>query len=181
VVVVVSLDGAVQAAPTASADQVTDEVAAFADTFLRLMRTSSRARQQYLAAARHNVESAAGVIISCVANEGPLRASALAEIVQSDPSTISRQVAALVRDGMLERRADPIDGRASLLVTTAKGDAVHREQIRMRNERFARMLAAWPDDDIRHFTTLLGRFTEDFERCRPAFLPGKDETTAEES
>ena len=43
---------------------------------------------------------------------------ALAAAVHSDPSTVSRQVAALVRAGLIERQADPEDGRASVLVPT---------------------------------------------------------------
>jgi DNA-binding MarR family transcriptional regulator len=171
--VAVPAEQAVQAPPT---DQVTRDIAAFSAEFIRLMR----ARQRALAAAKDNVRWAASVIISCVAN-GPLRASALAENVQSDPSTISRQVAALVREGLLERRADPVDGRASLLVTTPKGDAAHREQIGMRTRHFARMLADWDERDVRQFTALLRRFTDDFERYGPQFHPGKDQTNAEES
>lgn len=169
---------AVQAPP---ADRVTDDIADFADAYLRLMRMTRRARQQFLAAAKHNVEWAASVIITCVANDGPLRASALAEIVQSDPSTISRQVAALVREGLLERRADPVDGRASLLVTTPKGDAAHREQIGMRSKHFAQILADWDERDVRRFTALLRRFIDDFESHPPQFFPGKDQTNTEES
>jgi len=172
--VAVPAEQAVQTPPT---DQVTDDIAAFSAEFIRLMR----ARQRALAAAKDNVRWAASVIISCVANDGPLRASALAENVQSDPSTISRQVAALVRDGLLERRADPVDGRASLLVTTPKGDAAHREQIGMRTKHFARMLADWDERDVRQFTALLRRFTDDFERYGPQLHPGKDQTNAEES
>jgi DNA-binding MarR family transcriptional regulator len=176
--VVVPAEQAVHAPPE---DRVTDDIADFAEAYLRLMRMSRRARQQFLAAAKHNVEWAASVIISCVANDGPLRASALAEIVQSDPSTISRQVAALVRDGLLERRADPVDGRASLLVTTAKGDAAHREQIGMRNQHFAGMLDDWTERDIRRFTALLRRFTDDYEKHLPRFFADRGQPNAEES
>ena len=66
-----------------------------------------------------------------------MRAGALAECMQSDPSTVSRQVAALVKDGLLERRADPADGRASLLVLTEKADAVLADHDRVRLEYFA--------------------------------------------
>ena len=43
---------------------------------------------------------------------GPQRSGALAEAVHSDPSTISRQVAHLVRLGLVERTADPEDREA---------------------------------------------------------------------
>ena len=47
---------------------------------------------------------------------GRQRASALAELVGADPSTVSRQVASLVKAGFVDREADPDDGRACLLV-----------------------------------------------------------------
>ena len=50
--------------------------------------------------------------------EGPHRSNALAEAVHSDPSTVSRQIAALVKVGYVERRPDPADGRACLLAAT---------------------------------------------------------------
>jgi DNA-binding MarR family transcriptional regulator len=147
-----------------------DEVAELATVFSELMRTFIRARRQFLAKAKHNVEWSAQLVISCVVNEGPLRASVLAEIVESDPSTVSRQVAQLVKDGYLERRADPDDGRASLLVPTERGLDLHREHVQVRNSHFARMLHEWGEEDLRQFSVLLRRFTADYEKNRKAWF-----------
>ena len=141
-------------------------VAAVAETFIRLMRSFTRMRSQFLDAARHDVEWSAHMLISHIAVEGPMRSSALAELVQSDPSTVSRQVAALVKDGFVERRADPEDGRASLLVATQKGENVYRAHRKIRNEHFQRMMADWSERDCRDFASLLARFTEDLEHSR---------------
>lgn len=146
------------------------EVAELATVFSDLMRAFIRARRQFLAQAKHNVEWSAQLVISCVVNEGPLRASVLSEIVESDPSTVSRQVAQLVKDGYLERRADPDDGRASLLVPTERGLALHREHLRVRNAHFARMLGEWGESDLRQFSVLLRRFTADFEKNRKTWF-----------
>src|SRR5581483_774589 len=102
------------------------------------------------------------VLKSIAGNDGPMRASALAECLRSDPSTISRQVAALVKDGLLERRADPEDGRASLLVPTPKAQAVLADHDEIRIEHFTRMLSGWSDEDLRSFAELLRRFTNDY-------------------
>jgi DNA-binding MarR family transcriptional regulator len=99
-----------------------------------------------------------------------MRSSALAECIQSDPSTVSRQVAALVKDGLLERRADPEDGRASLLVPTAKADAVLAEHDEIRLQHFSRMLSDWDDRDLRQFAGLLQRFTIDFDEANHDWL-----------
>src|SRR5690349_7249783 len=97
-----------------------EDVRAVADTFVDLVRAFNRARAQMLAAAAHDVEWSGHVVLKVVANAGPMRSSDVAECLHSDPSTISRQVAGLVKEGLLERRADPVDGRASLLVTTER-------------------------------------------------------------
>jgi DNA-binding MarR family transcriptional regulator len=107
-----------------------------------------------------------------------MRAGALAECMHSDPSTVSRQVAALVKDGFIERQADPADGRASILVLTPKADAVLDAQWQQRRQHFATMLGDWSEVDLTRFAALLQRFTEDFNRTsnkliseRPAGSP----------
>jgi DNA-binding MarR family transcriptional regulator len=147
-----------------------DDVAAVADTFVALMRSFNRARSKLLAAAKHDVEWSAHVVLKALATGGPMRSSMLAERIESDPSTVSRQVAALVKDGLLERRADPEDGRACLLVPTAKADAVLAEHNDIRLQHFSRMLSDWSDRDLRRFAALLQRFTRDFENANSDWL-----------
>lgn len=151
----------------AAADRVPTEadpdVSALADAVQRMIRVLRRARSQSLARAQQDVEWSANVLIVTLVHEGPMRAGALAESVQSDPSTVSRQIAALVRDGFVERRADPVDGRAALLVATAQAEQLVREHQRIRNRHLDRMVAGWTDEDRRRFAELLSRFTDDFE------------------
>lgn len=140
------------------------DVVAVADHMSALLRSFGRARSRLLAAAEHDVEWSANLVLKCIAgNDGPMRASALAESLRSDPSTVSRQVAALVKDGLLERRADPADGRASLLALTPKADAVLADHDSIRRQYFAHVLDGWNDTDLRRFATLLARFTSAFE------------------
>jgi DNA-binding MarR family transcriptional regulator len=160
------------------------DIAVVADTFVELMRSFQRSRAKLLAAARHDVEWSAHVLLKVLATEGPMRSSMLAERIESDPSTVSRQVAALVKDGLLERRADPEDGRACLLVPTAKADAVLEEHNDIRLQHFRRMLAGWTERDLRRFGGLLQRFTTDFDHAndnwiseRVATRPGSTEGT----
>jgi DNA-binding MarR family transcriptional regulator len=146
------------------------DVADVADRFVTLMRSFSRVRARLLAAAVHDVEWSAHVVLKSLATAGPMRSSELAERIESDPSTVSRQVAALVKDGLIERRADPADGRACLLVPTAKGDAVLSEHNAIRLQHFTGMLEGWSDDDLRTFAALLQRFTDDFDNANHDWL-----------
>jgi DNA-binding MarR family transcriptional regulator len=157
---------------TAPEMQTTAAVTEVADTFIALMRSFGRAKARFVAAAEHNVEWSAQIILRQLAAHGPMRASALSGCLQSDPSTVSRQVAALVKDGLLERRADPEDGRASILVLTPEADDVIAAHEQRRVEHFAAMLAGWSERDLRRFADLLTRFTSDFENSAMAREPG---------
>ena len=101
---------------------------------------------------------------------GPSRSSALAAAVHSDPSTVSRQIAALVRDGLVERRADPDDGRASVLVPTAAGLKLLEEQRKRIGLALARVIRHWAPEDVDKFLELLERFTSDHEAHLPAMI-----------
>jgi DNA-binding MarR family transcriptional regulator len=135
-----------------------------ADSFVVLVRAFNRVRARILAAAAHEVEWSGHIVLKTVANSGPMRSSDIAECLHSDPSTVSRQVAALVKDGLLERRADPEDGRATLLVPTERARKVLADHEEIRVQHFARMLQDWNERDLHRFATLLRRFTTDFER-----------------
>lgn len=140
----------------------------FADTFVRFMRTHRRARARWLAEAEHNVEWTAHAVLSVLNAEGPMRAGAIADHLQFDPSTVSRQVATLVKDGLVERRADPEDGRASVLVLTAAADAVLAEHQRVRASYFAGLLEGWGAGEIDDFTDKLARLTAAYEKGNEA-------------
>ncbi|MCK9894802.1 MarR family winged helix-turn-helix transcriptional regulator [Frankia sp. AgB32] len=146
------------------ADWRNQQVAHLAQELSRIQRTLGRARRQYLDTARHDVERAAQALISSLAAGGPMRLGSLAVAVQSDPSTVSRQVSGLVRDGYVERRADPDDGRAVVLAVTEAGELVYREFVRNRETHYAAMLSGWSSEDIVTFASLLSRFDNEFER-----------------
>lgn len=93
---------------------------------------------------------------------GPLRSNLLAESVLSDPSTVSRQVTALVEQGLVAREPDPDDGRAALLAITDAGRAMVEEKLRLRDQYLAGMTASWTDDDRDRFVELFERFSNDF-------------------
>ncbi|GIH15923.1 MarR family winged helix-turn-helix transcriptional regulator [Rugosimonospora africana] len=153
---------------------VTDDagVAIVADSVVDLLRTVRRAKAQLLAATGNEVESVTQILLRTVAAEGPMRASALAASVHSDLSTVSRQTTALVADGLLERRADPVDGRASLLAVTEAGQAVIAEHAQARAAFFAQVLAGWDPRELGEFARLLQRFTTAYDQTHTAWMGG---------
>ncbi|MBY8848959.1 MarR family transcriptional regulator [Saccharothrix sp. MB29] len=80
-----------------------------------------------------------------------------------DPSTVSRAVAALVSHGLVERRADPGDGRASILVVTDRGRAALDEARTWYDDLFGRALADWTPEEVEALTSALGRLTTNVE------------------
>ena len=90
--------------------------------------------------------------------EGPQRPGALAELCHADPSTISRQVAELVRRDLVRRERDPSDGRANLLAITDAGREVCERVRTLRRELLAAAVAAWTDAELDTFAGLLSRF-----------------------
>ncbi|GGP35915.1 MarR family winged helix-turn-helix transcriptional regulator [Saccharothrix coeruleofusca] len=135
------------------------------------------ARLNRLQACLHSQMSKAGIdkasfiLLATLHYQGPSRSSALAEAVFSDPSTVSRQVADLVKEGLVERRADPADGRASVLVVTEAGVAFLDERRRGRNAAIARLFADWSTPEWAEFATYFERFVGDYERALPNFIP----------
>jgi DNA-binding MarR family transcriptional regulator len=63
---------------------------------------------------------------------GPVSTNVLAQALHLDASTVTRQVAALERAGLVARRPDPADGRSSTIGLTAEG---HRSMDEVAQER----------------------------------------------
>ena len=114
------------------------------DQLMRLVRLVERAGTR-LKGGDDGVDRASYLLLVHLVRQGPRRLTTLAEAVHSDPSTVSRQVAALVRNGLVERLADPDDGRASLLAATPTGQRVHADNRRLRDAFVARPAATDPD------------------------------------
>src|SRR3954464_13200219 len=153
-------------APAGTTDPVgrLEGVRALADLLRRFMRMAQAHKSQLASEGR---ERAALVLLFPLRRLGPLRQGALAEFVHSDPSTVSRHVAALVERGLVKRVADESDGRASRLHVTDAGHAALDAFRRDRENHFAQVTAGWDAADLLTLTTLLGRFLDDMSQTTP--------------
>ncbi|HTI23190.1 MAG TPA: MarR family winged helix-turn-helix transcriptional regulator [Kutzneria sp.] len=133
---------------------------------IRFLRLLERASHQF-SDKPHGVEKAGYMLMAHLVMNGPKRASALADAVHSDPSTVSRQVAQLVRAGLLERRADPQDGRACLLAATDNGRQLFDDMRAKRSVHLDQMLASWPLDRRQQLVELFDALNTDIENYRP--------------
>ncbi|WP_324278489.1 MarR family winged helix-turn-helix transcriptional regulator [Blastococcus brunescens] len=74
-----------------------------------------------------------------------------------DKSTVSRQVSSLVDLGLVDRTADPVDGRAQVLTPSADGSARLSRIRDVRRARWESDLGDWPAEDVARLAELLGR------------------------
>jgi DNA-binding MarR family transcriptional regulator len=127
------------------------------DVFLGLLRV-----QKLLVAAKHTaprledgVDVTAYPVLFVVAGQGTVRISELATTLHNDVSTVSRQVSSLVASGLLEKSADPSDGRAWVVSLTQRGrEAVGRIQT-SRATWFQGLLSAWDGPATEEFVDRL--------------------------
>jgi DNA-binding MarR family transcriptional regulator len=111
------------------------------------------------------VDRAAYALLAVLVTRGPLRAKVLAETVRSDPSTVSRQIATLVRVGYIARRADQTDGRAAVLDATTLGRQVFTDLRARRTDKLAALTAHWPADDLARLVELVHRLVDDLDHA----------------
>ena len=89
---------------------------------------------------------------------GGCRATDLAAHYALDKSTVSRQVTALERAGLIERRRDPEDHRVQVLYLTEAGRSILAEVTVSRRAAFRERLADWPQEDLERFAACLVRY-----------------------
>jgi len=158
-----------------------DEELAHADELgrqlVRLLRLLTRAKAQVAKQEVDGIERAAYAILGCLICEGPQRTSKLAESLYSEISTISRQSSALVQHGLVERQADPEDGRACLLAATSEGRRVFERNRAQRNRWLATALADWPEADRAGLSVLFERFNTAIESHTPQPSASDDAAT----
>ncbi|WP_051265398.1 MarR family winged helix-turn-helix transcriptional regulator [Nakamurella lactea] len=146
-------------------EEASDEIP---DLMMRLMRQFGIAKSRV--SALHREDAVPLYLLAKIGEGPPRRAGTLAAELDADPSTVSRQVAQLVKDGMVERKADPEDGRASILELTDAGRRRRAEMFRHRATVFGAVTQDWTDGERAEFGRLLHRYVEQFEADREDLL-----------
>lgn len=101
--------------------------------------------------------------LAWIVDEGPLRVTTLARLVEVDLSVVSRQIKALEGVGFVQRQVDPDDARAFLVSVTEAGAQAFATTREQRGEVLREVLADWPEDDRDAFARLLSRFNVELE------------------
>jgi DNA-binding MarR family transcriptional regulator len=106
---------------------------------------------------------------------GPISLKDLAARLGLDPTTVTRQVATMEAQGLTYRRAEPDDGRVSLIELAPTGQRKMLAEQRARRGRVRDLTAGWPKRDQVELGRLLARLNDaigDIEHAPPD-LPGR--------
>ncbi len=113
---------------------------------------------------QHRFSLSQGSVLGRLDREGPQCASGLASAERVRPQSMGQTVAELEEQGLVERRADPDDGRRALIELTEAG-RVELQEVRGRREGWlAEAIAENLSDEERRVleqaVPLLGRLAE---------------------
>jgi DNA-binding MarR family transcriptional regulator len=95
--------------------------------------------------------------LACIRDLQPVRITEVAEVLDGERSTTSRQITELCALGLVARAADPTDGRAVVVSLTPLGTTVIGRVYDAWHEALADMLAGWSDRDRAQLVALLRR------------------------
>ena len=116
-----------------------------------------RSFELILSRAGVDVDRSGIVILTTLHRIGPMRMSDLAVDIGLDRSTISRQVAAVVRSGHVQKMNDSADARASLLTLTASGQAARKKLADAWHDIVLELVAEWTTEEQTQLGRLLGK------------------------
>ncbi len=126
-----------------------------------IVRTARRLRQE-AAAETSGLTPTSVAALATIERHGPLTPSEIAAIERVKRPTITRTLACLEREELIDRAPDPADGRSSLVSINAAG----RERLRRVRSRKNAYLAKRMRDLSPEEVDTLERATEILERMR---------------
>ena len=123
-----------------------------------LIRRIKRVIGERARSVHEDLQPASYLMLSWLADEGPVRASSMAENFHIDKGAVSRQLQHLDELGLVVRTPDPADGRATLVA--ASDDAVRRlaDVADHRRKWLDEQLADWSAEEMSDFASTLGRY-----------------------
>lgn len=120
-------------------------------------------RHQLARATQGVLERSAYLILNRIDATGPMTARELADALQLEISTVTRQVAAMLRENVVERIPDPSGGTARRLRITKTGATrLTADRDRYRTG-LSQVVIDWPDEDCVELYRLLRKLNERIE------------------
>lgn len=126
-----------------------------------IVRTARRLRQE-AAAETSGLTPTSVAALATIERHGPLTPSEIAAIERVKRPTITRTLACLEREGLIDRAPDPADGRSSLVSVNGAGRERLRRLRGRKNAYLARRMRELTDEEVE----TLERAAEILERMR---------------
>lgn len=123
-----------------------------------LMRLGEATRRSTGGRPHRALDRAAYVILRRLQSDGPLNVSALADALNLDGSTVTRQLTTLENDGLIERRRDPADGRGTVIEATPQGLAQVEAVREARRVVYGQVLSDYSAAEKEELASNLERF-----------------------
>jgi DNA-binding MarR family transcriptional regulator len=131
-----------------------------------LLRSLKELHAHVVESASVACEPAAAVALTRLDKLGPVRLTTLAAELGLDPSSASRQVAALERAGLVGKEKDDTDQRACLLVLTPEGRAAATTLRSAFGARLAERTPGFTAAEVEDLSDRLARFNADLTAHR---------------
>lgn len=131
-----------------------------------LVRRIRRVIGERSRAVHEDLQPASYLMLTTIARDGPLRASALVGYFDIDKGAVSRQVSHLAALGLLSVTRDPEDGRATLLRATDEARSRLADVATHRRKALDERLGDWDDAALSEFVDYLGRYNVTIDRSR---------------
>jgi len=151
-----------------------EDLARVDQALARLARMATGREGARLRAERSGValSQPALAILAASRSAGAVRLSELSRLTGLEPALISREVRDLTATGHAQRRPDPSDGRAGIVVLTPKGRRASQAYRAAADELMAERLSTWSAADLHALAGQLERVVRDFARPPRAAVAG---------
>jgi DNA-binding MarR family transcriptional regulator len=137
------VDNGSDATDTRDAGDTADTVGSIELELIKLVRhLETFARRSSLYA---RLDRAGYLALRVLDDLGPVSTNTLAQALSLDASTVTRQMAPLERDKLIERRPDPADGRSSTIVLTTEGRRAMQDVQHERRRCIEALVSNWDD------------------------------------
>jgi DNA-binding MarR family transcriptional regulator len=129
--------------------------------------TRSEVRRYVFGPAAAELSPTDSALLEYLDRNGPLRLSDLAAQAGVSKSTMTPQVRRLEDKGLIDRQADPSDGRSTLVGISAKGSELQRRIGVAGAAAFDEILSTWSQQDRQVLGSLLLRFAQQLSHYGP--------------
>jgi DNA-binding MarR family transcriptional regulator len=144
-----------KARPGDALDLIETELAVLIRALERLQRRSD---------IHKDLDRASYLIARTLETTGPVSINRLAATLGLDATTVTRQVATMHASRLVLRRADPGDGRVSLIRLSEQGHRTMRAVQLVRRQRIEALLRDWTEKDRLELGRLVGKFNHELSR-----------------